>query len=531
MPMHRGRRSALQRASRRTDRGSTGYFSYIWPFELISTRNSGGSGRSSAIVTRKIELAALFIVDAIALNVANVLHYKVRFDWYWFGEPEIYPAGMPLVGLTLTVFWLVLFTFFGLYRERYADSRFDELVSLLKVVSIGILVLVFAIYIDALVPGSTRMAILFYWAAVFGSTAVGRILVRSVEKSLLLRGFGTHNAVIVGWSDRVEQLYSEVARYPEAGLSILGAVRLDRDPGNGDEDYSPDDFEASDTKVLVKPRKPSPVRAIAALPKMIDDLHIQDVLIALGSEDHGALMEVLRVCDGKPVRLKLVPDFYSVIGGMARTEHMYGLPLIEVLPEPMPAWEQSTKRLLDIVVSVVVLLVGLPVWILIGAAIRLGSPGPAIYRQQRVGQDGKIFTMHKFRTMHRDAEANTGPVWAVEDDPRYTPIGRWLRKTRLDEAPQFWNVLKGDMSLVGPRPERPYFVSRLADEIPLYNRRHRVKPGITGWAQVKWKYDTTLDDVQQKVKYDLFYIENMSLRMDSKILFRTIRTALSGKGR
>ena len=163
-------------------------------------------------------------------------------------------------------------------------------------------------------------------------------------------------------------------------------------------------------------------------------------------------------------------------------------------------------------------------------SIRIESPGSPIYRQRRVGQNGRVFRMYKFRTMRHDAEAGTGPVWAQANDPRYTPIGRWLRKTRLDEVPQFWNVLKGEMSLVGPRPERPFFVEKLSQEIPLYNRRHRVKPGITGWAQVKWKYDTSLEDVRQKVKYDLFYIENVSLRMDFKILFRTIRTALLGQG-
>jgi len=229
--------------------------------------------------------------------------------------------------------------------------------------------------------------------------------------------------------------------------------------------------------------------------------------------------------------LKLVPDFYTVLGGMARTEHMYGLPLIEVLPEPMPAWQQSTKRLIDVLVSAVVLLAGLPVWMLIALIVRCSSPGPVIYRQQRVGQHGRIFTIYKFRTMRDGAELLTGPVWAVEDDTRYIPVGRWLRKTRLDEVPQFWNVLKGDMSLVGPRPERPYFVERLAEEIPLYLRRHRVKPGITGWAQVKWKYDDSVEDVRQKVKYDLFYIENMSLRMDFQILLTTLRIAFSGNGR
>ncbi len=485
-------------------------------------------------MSRKIEFIALFVADAIALSVASLLHYKVRFDWQWFGVPEIYPVGMALVGATLTAYWLILFTFFGLYRERYADSRFDELVSLLKTVSIGILVLVFAIYIDALQPGSTRMTILFYWLAVFATVATGRVLVRSVQKYLVTRGYGTHNALIVGWSDHVERLYEEVAQYPEAGLNIVGAVRLHRtgrgydvDPG----DETDVDHLAGGGGVVTETRRATSVRAIDALPRLIDELAIQDVLIALGSEDQEPLMEVLRLCDGKPVRLKLVPDFYSVVGGMARTEHMYGLPLIEVMPEPMPGWEQSTKRLMDIVVSTVVLTVGAPAWILIAVLLRATSPGPAIYRQQRVGRDSRIFTMYKYRTMRDDAEAVTGPVWATEDDPRYTALGRWLRKTRLDEMPQFWNVLKGDMSLVGPRPERPYFVEQLAGEIPLYNRRHRVKPGITGWAQVKWKYDTSLADVRQKVKYDLFYIENMSLRMDLKILFRTVRTALSAKGR
>jgi exopolysaccharide biosynthesis polyprenyl glycosylphosphotransferase len=259
-------------------------------------------------------------------------------------------------------------------------------------------------------------------------------------------------------------------------------------------------------------------------------LEVQDVLLAFGAEGQQDLTDVLRVCDGLPVRLKLVPDLYHVIAGMARTEHMYGLPLIEVLPIPMPHWEQVTKRILDFSVSILVLGFGLPIWLVVAVLIRVTSEGPVLYRQERVGKHGDRFTMLKFRTMFDGAERNTGPVWATEDDPRYTRIGRWLRRKRVDEIPQFYNVLKGEMSLVGPRPERPYFVDRLSSEIPLYGRRHRVKPGITGLAQVKWKYDESLEDVRQKVKYDLFYIENMSLRMDFKILFQTFRTALLGNG-
>ncbi len=489
-------------------------------------------------MSRKAELIVLLLSDTVAAALSCLLYLRIQFgetfDWFVFttpGDELVYPI-YAIIGLSL--FWIVIFLFFGMYRERYASSRFDELVSLAKVVTVGVLVLVFGIFINTLQAGASASIIFFYWASVLGLAAVGRILVRSAQKALILRGYGTHKALVVGWSDQVERLYKDVARYPAAGLQIVGAIRLGQ---KGEAQVSAvveqEAYPLSGgdgAEVLAPEARAVDVHAIDALPRLIDDLEVQDVLIALGSEDHKELAEVLRLCDGKAVSLKLVPDFYLVIGGMARTEHIYGLPLIEVLPVPMPAWEQSTKRLIDLFASFAVLVVGLPLWLVVGLLVRLTSPGPAIYRQQRVGKQGRVFTMYKFRTMRQDAEAHTGPVWATEDDPRYTKIGRWLRKTRLDEIPQLWNVLKSDMSLVGPRPERPFFVEKLAKEIPLYNRRHRIKPGITGWAQVMWRYDTSLEDVQQKVKYDLFYIENMSLRMDFKILFRTIRTALMGSG-
>ncbi len=487
-------------------------------------------------------------MDALAVNVAYWLQYAARFRAELFGHPDIVPLQVLVPGLVVTFFWILLFFFFGLYRPRYADSRFDEIVSLLKVITVGMLLIVFAKYIDELTEGATRSIIIFYWFLVFVATATGRMIVRSIQKSLLLRGHGTHKALIVGWSDLVEVLHNEVARYPEAGLNVVGAIRLDRPDEERIQSLPPIAYSESPRFDVPELLETSPVvvlpdtkrngegsdrvwaAGVDALPAMIDQLGIQDVLIALGSNDHDELMEVLRVCDGQSVTLKLVPDFYSVIGGRGRTAHMYGLPLIEVLPLPMPAWEQSTKRLFDILVAALILILGMPLWIAIGLLIRLNSNGGAIYRQRRVGQQDREFTMYKFRTMRINAEADTGPVWATENDPRYTSIGRRLRSTRIDEVPQFWNVLKGDMSLVGPRPERPFFVETLAAQIPLYRRRHRVKPGITGWAQVKWRYDQTLSDVQQKVKYDFFYIENMSLRMDFKILLRTIRTALKGEG-
>jgi len=236
------------------------------------------------------------------------------------------------------------------------------------------------------------------------------------------------------------------------------------------------------------------------------------------------------LCSDKNIKIKIVPDLYEILSGQARTSQIYGMPLIDIMPELMPEWERKLKRLLDIVVSIVILLLSLPIALLTAIAIKLDSEGPVFFTQERMGMNGKIFKMIKFRSMRKDAEKLTGPVWSQKNDSRVTRVGKLIRKLRIDEIPQFINVLKGDMSVVGPRPERPYFVEKLSQEIPYYKRRLKVRPGITGWAQVKHKYDESIEDVKIKLRYDLFYIENMSLRMDLKILFRTIFVVLFGKG-
>ena len=254
------------------------------------------------------------------------------------------------------------------------------------------------------------------------------------------------------------------------------------------------------------------------------------MLIALDSTEHDKMLEVISSCNSHAVSMKIIPDLYDIISGQARTNQIYGFPLIEIMPEIMQPWEVAVKRGIDIAVSSLILFLGLPFWLLVALAIKLDSKGPIFYTQERVGKDEKQLKIIKFRSMHHDAESDSGPVWADRRDPRATRVGKLLRKTRLDEVPQLINVLDGDMSLVGPRPERPYFVEQLSREIPLYKRRLKVRPGITGWAQVRHKYDESIDDVRRKVQYDLFYIENMSLRMDMKILLRTISVVLLGKG-
>ena len=227
--------------------------------------------------------------------------------------------------------------------------------------------------------------------------------------------------------------------------------------------------------------------------------------------------------------MKIHPDMYEIVSGMAKTNQIYGVPLIEVMPDIMSVSGKLTKRILDVTISFFTLLFLSPVLLIVSVIIKIDSNGPVLYRQIRVGRKGKEFQMYKFRSMKATAE-EYGPEWSGENDPRITRIGKVLRRTYIDEVPQMINVLKNEMSLIGPRPERPFFVEQLKKEIPYYYKRLTVKPGITGWAQIKHKYDSSLEDVKTKIQYDFYYIENMSLKLDFKIMINTIIVIFLMKG-
>jgi exopolysaccharide biosynthesis polyprenyl glycosylphosphotransferase len=464
-------------------------------------------------VIRRSEIRVLLIADFVTICLSWLFYFIVRVRSGWLDviiEPDLW---LPMASVYL--FWLVVFTLVGLYRPWYAASRFDELALLFKTISLGCLFLFFVVFFDDSgrpTGVSSRLLIAIYWAILLLWVSAGRLALRSIQRRMLIAGIGAHDTLIVGSAVKSRALYDEVVKYPGLGYRVRGFVAIDR------------------RRIGTSYRDIPVIGALDELSRLIENRSIREVLIALDSTDHGRLLDIIGRCDGQGIGLKIMPDLYDIISGQARTNQIYGFPLIAISTQIMPPWEESMKRALDVAVALLVLVIGLPMWLLIAALIRLESSGPVFYKQERLGRDAVRFNIVKFRSMRQDAE-KAGPQWAGKRDPRVTRVGKVLRSLHLDEIPQMINVLDGHMSLIGPRPERPMFVEDLAKEIPLYMRRLRVRPGITGWAQVKHTYDETIDDVRKKVQYDLFYIENMSLRMDFKIILSTFAHMMGGKGR
>ncbi|HET6513054.1 MAG TPA: sugar transferase [Candidatus Kapabacteria bacterium] len=484
-------------------------------------------------MNRKRELISLMLSDLVAINASWLLFYWMRVESGWFhlgglkqvSTPELFTMSALVYG-----FWLVAFVFFGLYKSWYVRSPFDEIITVSKTLTVGTLFLTLFVWwddSDAQFKNDPRVLAITYLATVWTLTVAGRILVRAIQHRLLEMGVGRRPSIVIGPPEKAQDLASRVEHYPRLGYEVIGFV-TPYDPNR--LAYDPQSLEITYRNGKLGKKQLMRLGTTAELETVINKHGVQEVLIALGSDEHSALLDVMNMAPTSNVGIKIVPDLYDIITGQVRTREIYGFPLIDINPVILRPWEEAAKRLLDIVVSLTLIVIGLPIWAITAVLIRLTSEGPAIYHQSRLGKDGKPFKMYKFRSMKVNADKD-GPMWTSKVDPRITPFGRFIRRIHLDEAPQLINILIGDMSLVGPRPEQGEMVEQLAKEIPYYKRRLKVRPGITSlFAAMEYKYDENIEDVRNKVKYDLMYIESMSFRLDIKILFLTfLKRVVKGK--
>lgn len=441
----------------------------------------------------------LVIFDLIAGLVAFEAVLAAEYDYHFY--------------VILQIFWLVLFLMAGLYSGHFTISRIGEFQVLIQLTFTAVAIVIFleaAGLTGSII--SARKAIQ-YWFLFFMIAGVVRMGIRTYQKYLLRHGIGRERAAIIGYNSRGRSAANLLLGHEQQGFDVIGFIRASDDENNGDGVALPLLGHESDLVNLIMEHK------------------ISTVVVALKNPDHGRLMELTLMVNGYPVDIKVIPDLSEVVQGFVRTQQIAGLPLVSIHPVYDSFYMKYMKRPIDFIFASVFILLSAPLWLFIAAAIKLNSEGPVLYKQVRSGYKNRKFTIYKFRSMKINAEATTGPVWAGGRDPRVTAVGRFLRRFRLDEIPQLINVLRGEMSLIGPRPERPYFIKQLEEQFPFYRRRMNVYPGITGWSQIKHPPDEKIEDVREKLKYDFYYIENISWNLDLKIALSTIWVVLSGHGR
>ncbi len=477
----------------------------------MTARAEAGSCRSYGTMWRPSMMQ--LVVDLLAFTVSFAVYQIVRY--FMLTDVRTFSLTDHAVIASLScAFWCIAFWMGGLYRDYYIRSPFEEFFALFRVTFLGSVIIFLMIFFGSSEDfrNNPRFVFFVYWLVLFGLTATGRIVARQLQRRLRVHGVIAISTVLIGTRERLAELLVDLRDEPAWGYDVLGVVEVG----------------TSDT-----PQASLGVARLGSIddvPAVLRAVRPREVLVTMDHTDHDALLKVTAQAADEGALVRIVPDLYEIFSGQARTQQIYGSPLIEVSPELMQPWEEVAKRTMDIVVSLLILVLGLPVWLLTALVVKLSSKGPMFFVQDRVGKNGSVFRMAKFRSMYTDDRR--GPTWTAENDPRVTPFGRFIRKTHLDEIPQLWNVLNGEMSLVGPRPEQPHYVEKFTQMLPYYRRRHKVRPGVTGWWQVKVKSNPeSLEEIKNRLRYDFFYIENMSFKLDLEIMVRTVFVMLRGHGR
>lgn len=422
------------------------------------------------------------------------------------------------VVLTLCIIpisWLILHMFSGAYFNPYRKSRFIEVYRTFIITILGSLLFFFLFILNDTSNNYTyySKSLFIYFLFQFLITVIGRIIVLKYIKSRITHGTFGYNTLVIGGNQQAITMYKDIAENEvKLGYNFKGFVYADNSGANGMSAYLPK------------------LGSIHELEKIIDEHNIEEVVIAIDTSEHDKLQSILAQLSHRKIIIKITPDLYDIISGSVKTSNVFGAVLIEIYPELMPDWQRVIKRALDIFISVMVLILLSPLYLIAAIKVKLSSPGPIFYKQTRIGIYGKPFSIFKFRSMVLNAEHN-GPSLSSENDPRITKWGKVMRKWRIDELPQFLNIIKGDMSLVGPRPERKYYIDIISQTHPHYKYLHKVKPGLSSWGMVKFGYAENTHEMIERMRYDLLYIKNCSLVLDFKIMIYTILVILQGRGK
>ena len=457
------------------------------------------------------------LLDFLASYLVWMLFFLIRrfvfeSNTFAFNDHKVFVQLIPAT--VVSAYWVFMYAVGGLYTDPYRKSRFNEIIQVFKVSLIGVIFIFFLIFLNDPVPNQQAYRYhLYYFFLQFFAVGFIHFLV-STNTNIKIRkrkiGFPT---LIIGCGDKAAKLYEDLNGVKKSlGFDFKGFLSI---PGTQKNLFRGRLKHFGDTSRLIE---------------VINNRRIEEVVIALDPENKDQLPALLDILEGTTAQIKILPEIYDYVLGRVKTTHILGSPLIEISPKILTTTEAFLKRSFDVFTSVMVLLLLSPMYLILAIAVKVDSKGPIFFRQERIGKGGKPFRIIKYRTMYTDAE-KFGPALSKDDDPRITKIGKILRKTRLDEFPQFWNVLKGEMSIVGPRPERQFFIDQIVQKAPHYRHLHRVRPGITSWGQVKFGYAENVDEMVERLKFDILYIENLSLALDVKILLYTVITMVEGRGK
>jgi len=469
---------------------------------------------------KNLQVLRYLVFDIIAAIVSWVLFYiyrKIYIEPIKFGYeiPVEFDTKFYLALIFIPAFWITIYYISGQYTNIYRKSRLLELGRTIMASIVGVTVIFFLLLLNDWIPDYRKYYNLYFTllGLHFGFTYLFRLILTTRTIHRIHKRIIGFNTLVIGANEKAVRLVEDLrSQTRPAGNKIIGFLTVDEQESYPLEEFAPN------------------LGSYQNLQKVINDNEVEEIIIAIESSEHQLLSKILTLLENRTHTVWGIPDLFDILSNTAKTNTIFGSPLLKISNGLMPVWQENVKRLLDVVVSVLSIIIFFPIFVALAIGIKMSSKGPIMYKQERIGKFGKPFMIHKLRTMVSDAETDE-PLLSSSDDSRITRIGQFLRRTHLDEIPQFFNVIKGEMSLVGPRPERKYYIDQIADVAPYVTHLQKLRPGITSWGQVKYGYASNVEQMVERLQYDMVYLKNISLYVDFKILIYTIMECVRGRGK